>query len=220
MRPRKLSLPVAVVLAALCIAVGLGVAGFFDSQTPSNDLSDLEYVAGVILERLYLDGVFVPTVAYADPLISEERTLFLISDVDAVVADRMIRSLAYLDAQSPGEPITIHIDTEGGSHGVAIANFIQTMQSPVNTVALNWAVSAGAIVLAAGTGERLALPNSTIMVHSFPGRENQYSDVEYSQKELWYATETAFWNLHSDIPEENVLGRSRTRVLFYRPASS
>jgi ATP-dependent Clp protease protease subunit len=197
----KLTLPTAIVLAALIVTIGIGLIGFAISRTSPVDIADTDFVVETILERFFLEGVLSPSVDYDDPLISQERMLFLVSDMDAAAANRLIRSIAYLDALSPGEPITIYIDTEGGTHGIAVANFIQTLRSPVNTIALDWAVSAGAYVLASGTGERLALPTSTIMIHSFPGENGKYSDEEFSEQDTWNATKAAFWTRHSRVPE-------------------
>lgn len=66
-----------------------------------------------------------------------------------------------------GEPITLLLNTNGGDvyEALGIIDYMQTLSVPVNVIARGRAMSAGAMILCAGTGLRAASKNTTIMVH-------------------------------------------------------
>jgi ATP-dependent Clp protease protease subunit len=64
-------------------------------------------------------------------------------------------------------PINLIINSDGGDvyEGLGIIDFIDTLPCPVNTNVIGRACSMAAIILAAGTGTRVASKNAIIMVH-------------------------------------------------------
>jgi ATP-dependent Clp protease protease subunit len=70
--------------------------------------------------------------------------------------------------ENPNEPITILINSPGGSilNGMVLIDVMQACPCTIQTVSLGIAASMGAVILAAGTkGHRFVSPNSQVMVH-------------------------------------------------------
>lgn len=100
----------------------------------------------------------------------ERRIVFLRGVLEDTKADDLIAELLGLDHDSD-EEVTLYIDSPGGSsYGMlAIHDVIQTMRARVATRCVGLAASAGAFLLATGTGTRSATPNSRIMLHQPSG---------------------------------------------------
>lgn len=106
---------------------------------------------------------------YADSHIRlvKHRTLFLAEDVSVKSASDISAMLLYLDAIGD-EEITLNIHSNGGSVAGLdnIYDVMQLLRSPIKTVCVGKAYSAGAVLLAAGSiGRRYALKHSNIMIH-------------------------------------------------------
>lgn len=101
----------------------------------------------------------------------KERVVFLSGEegINSDDATALSATLLYLDHQSKTKPISIYINSPGGSVSDGLFTIYDTMQfikAPIKTVCMGEACSAGAVLLAAGTkGMRLAFENSTIMIH-------------------------------------------------------
>ncbi len=96
------------------------------------------------------------------------RRLFFSAGVGTGSANEAIRKLWYMDLTAPGEPITIVINSPGGSvdAGFAVWDQIKSMRSPVCTVVTGMAASMGSVLaLCADKGKRYATPNARIMIH-------------------------------------------------------
>lgn len=107
--------------------------------------------------------------------LSKHRSIFLTEVITTEVAADLSALLIYYDSINPNDEITIYIHTDGGDV-LGLNNIYDVMQlisSPVKTVCIGKAYSAGAVLLSAGTpGHRFAFKNSNIMIHgiqtSFP----------------------------------------------------
>ena len=80
----------------------------------------------------------------------------------------MIAQLLHLEADRPEQPINLYINCEGGDMTamLAIYDTIQYIQSPVSTFCVGQAISAGAVLLAAGApGRRAVLPHARVVLH-------------------------------------------------------
>lgn len=96
------------------------------------------------------------------------REVELEGEVARTSAMDAIRALRYLAAQDAAAPITLLINSGGGSvvAGLALYDTMQAIPCPVRTLCVGEASSMAAILLAGGEkGMRLALPNSRIMIH-------------------------------------------------------
>lgn len=104
------------------------------------------------------------------------------------LANRIVAFLLYLDSDDPSKPISLYINSPGGSvtAGLAIYDTMQHIKSEVVTICVGLAASMGSFLLAAGSpGKRLALPHSRIMIHQpSGGTRGQASDIEIEAKEI------------------------------------
>ena len=97
-----------------------------------------------------------------------ERIVFLGSEVDDEIANRITAQLLLLAAEDPEKDITFYINSPGGSvtAGMAIYDTMQLVEPDVQTWAMGLAASMGQFLLASGTpGKRYALPHARIMMH-------------------------------------------------------
>ena len=110
-----------------------------------------------------------------------DRIIMLCDEVNDATASLVVAQLLYLDGQDPDKEISLYINSPGGSvtAGLAIYDTIQYIKCDVSTICMGMAASMGAFLLSAGTkGKRLALPNSTIMIHQpSGGAQGQATDM-------------------------------------------
>lgn len=160
-------------------------------------------VSGTTLDKI--ESKLIIPQAYINPTILEERQLnvtqmdvfsrlmadriiFLGTEIDDTVANVIIAQLLYLSSQDPESPITMYLNTPGGSvyDGLAIYDTMQYISNEVQTVCTGLAASMGSVLLCAGEkGKRFALPHSRIMIHQpLGGAHGQASDIEITAKEI------------------------------------
>jgi ATP-dependent Clp protease protease subunit len=98
---------------------------------------------------------------------SKSRVIFFSDVVTKKSAADLAAMLLYYDNMSHEEPIYLYINSPGGDASglVCIYDIMQMINAPVKTICMGRAYSAGAVLLAAGTGGRFAFKNSEIMVH-------------------------------------------------------
>ena len=96
----------------------------------------------------------------------KEREIFLNDTVNADTMNSLLKQLMYLNKDSPGEEITLYINSPGGevSSGVAVYDYMKLIPSPIRTVCVGTAASMGAILFLAGD-RREMLPHSQLMIH-------------------------------------------------------
>ena len=101
-----------------------------------------------------------------------ERIVFLGSEVDDDIANRITAQLLLLAAEDPEKEITFYINSPGGSvtAGMAIYDTMELIEPDVATWAMGMAASMGQFLLSSGTpGKRYALPHARIMMHQPSG---------------------------------------------------
>jgi len=119
----------------------------------------------------------------------EDRIIFLGTPITDEIANAVMAQLLCLQSMDSDRDISIYINSPGGSFTAltAIYDTVRYIKPDVQTVCLGQAVSAAAVLLAAGTpGKRLALPNSRIIIHQ-PATEGTYgqsSDIEIQANEI------------------------------------
>ena len=112
----------------------------------------------------------------------KDRIIFLGEEVNDVSAGIIIAQLLFLESEDPGKDIHLYINSPGGSvtAGMAIYDTMQYIKCDVSTICLGMAASMGAFLLAGGAkGKRMALPNSTIMIHQpSGGAQGQATEIQ------------------------------------------
>jgi ATP-dependent Clp protease, protease subunit len=98
----------------------------------------------------------------------DERIVFLGTEVDDAVANRITAQLLLLSAQDPHRDITLYVNSPGGSvtAGMAIYDTMRLVTPDIATWAIGFAASMGQFLVSAGTpGKRYALPHTRILMH-------------------------------------------------------
>jgi len=96
------------------------------------------------------------------------RIVFLGSEVNDEVANRVTGQLLLLAAEDPTADITFYINSPGGSvtAGFAIYDTMQLIEPDVATWGIGLVASMGQFLLSSGTpGKRYALPNTRVLMH-------------------------------------------------------
>ncbi|AHI02730.1 ATP-dependent Clp protease ClpP [Corynebacterium falsenii DSM 44353] len=97
-----------------------------------------------------------------------ERIIFLGSQVDDEIANKLCAQILLLSAEDPTRDISLYINSPGGSvtAGMAIYDTMQYAPCDIATYGMGLAASMGQFLLSAGTkGKRYALPHARIMMH-------------------------------------------------------
>lgn len=142
-----------------------------------------------------------------------ERIIFLGTQVDDDIANRLCAQILLLAAEDPVKDIHLYINSPGGSvtAGMAIYDTMVLAPCDVATYAMGLAASMGEFLLAAGTkGKRAALPNARILIHQpavgGEGGHGQASDIEIQAAEIMrmrdWVEDTL--SLHSNRTKEQV----------------
>ncbi|WP_086727773.1 ATP-dependent Clp protease proteolytic subunit [Streptomyces carpinensis] len=120
----------------------------------------------------------------------EERIVLLGTPVDDTSANDVVAQLIHLEHQNPDRDVSLYINSPGGSFDAmaAIHDTMTYVACDVATVCLGQAVSAAAVLLAAGApGKRSALPGARVVLRqpSLPEPvEGQVSDLTVRADEL------------------------------------
>lgn len=111
-----------------------------------------------------------------------ERIVFINGPIDDSVAAIVCAQLLFLEAENPQREVALYINSPGGvvSSGLAIYDTMQWIKCPVWTLCMGTAHSMGSFLLMAGAaGQRIALPNASIMLHQPSGGfQGKVSDIE------------------------------------------
>src|SRR3981081_1366561 len=118
----------------------------------------------------------------------KERIIFVTGPIEDTVASLITAQLLFLEAENPHKPIAMYINSPGGmvTSGLAIYDTMQWIQCPVATVCMGTAYSMGSFLLMAGTaGQRIALPNASILVHQLSGGfQGMASDIQRHAEDI------------------------------------
>ncbi len=118
----------------------------------------------------------------------KERIIFLTGPIYDQVASLICAQLLFLESENPNKDIAFYINSPGGvvTAGLAMYDTMQYIRSPVSTVCIGMAASAGSLLLTAGAkGKRFALPNSQVMIHQpSGGAQGQATDIEIQAREI------------------------------------
>jgi ATP-dependent Clp protease protease subunit len=117
-----------------------------------------------------------------------ERIVFLGTAVSDTSANLIVAQLLFLEAEDPDSDIRLYVNSPGGDAyaGFAIYDAMQFVKPDVQTYAVGMAMSAGALILAAGApGKRYVLPNSKVMIHQGSGGfRGTPADIQIAAREI------------------------------------
>ena len=117
-----------------------------------------------------------------------QRIIVLGQEVDDPIANRLCGQLLLLSAEDPRAPISLYINSPGGSvsAGLAIYDTMRLIPNEVSTLALGLAGSMAQFLLSAGTpGKRYCLPHAQILMHQgSAGFGGTAADVEIYADQL------------------------------------
>ena len=118
----------------------------------------------------------------------KERIIFLTGPFEDGMSSLICAQLLFLESENPKKEIAMYINSPGGvvTSALAIYDTMQYIKSPVSTVCMGMAASAGSLILTAGeAGRRVALPNARIMVHQPSGGfQGKVSDIERHAEDI------------------------------------
>jgi ATP-dependent Clp protease protease subunit len=118
-----------------------------------------------------------------------DRIIFLGDQITDDVANLVTAQLLFLESEDPGKPISMYINSPGGSLTSALSMYdaMQYVSAEVSTICLGMAASGGSLLLVAGAqGLRMALPNSLILIHQpwSGGMQGKASELEVHAREI------------------------------------
>lgn len=103
-----------------------------------------------------------------DQHLFDTRIIFLSGQVNSDLAVKVNRQLLAMEKADPTKPVVLWIDSPGGAvySGFAIYDTARFIQPRVITVVAGLACSMGSVIaLAAEKEDRVALPNSKLLIH-------------------------------------------------------
>ena len=111
-----------------------------------------------------------------------DRIIVLSDEVNDATASLVVAQMLFLEGQDPDKDISLYINSPGGSvtAGFAIYDTMQYIKCDVSTICMGMAASMGAFLLSSGAKDkRIALPNSTIMIHQpLGGAQGQATEIK------------------------------------------
>jgi ATP-dependent Clp protease protease subunit len=118
----------------------------------------------------------------------QDRVVWLGQEIDNRLANHIVQQLQCLQLEDSRKPITLYINSPGGSivDGMAIYDTITRSPCPVHAVVAGMAASMGAVILSGCTkGERAILPHGEVLLHQpLGGARGQATDIEISAKRI------------------------------------
>ena len=141
----------------------------------------------------------------------EDSVVYMIGEIeDYGLYDFMVRCRAIIRNREEGDdsPINVIIDSVGGDvyEMFGIIDYIESLEKnssiKVNTICRGKAMSAAAMILACGTGKRLASKRSTIMIHEGSSMQaGKSSDLKAAHK----------YNSHLGTMASSILGEKTNK---------
>ena len=154
-----------------------------------------------------------------------ERIIFLGSQVDDDIANKLCAQILLLSAEDPTKDIHLYINSPGGSISAGMAIYDTMVLAPcdIATYAMGMAASMGEFLLAAGTkGKRYALPHARILMHQpLGGVTGSAADIAI-QAEQFAVIKKEMFRLNAEFTGQTRRAhrdRLRPRPLVHRAGS-
>ena len=118
----------------------------------------------------------------------EDSVIFLTDEIEShTLTEFIIRMRSLLqNRKDKSAPVNLMINSPGGDiyEMFGIIDYIESLDVKVNTICRGRAMSAAALILASGTGKRLASKRSTVMLHEGSSVQvGKYSDLKVASKQ-------------------------------------
>lgn len=127
----------------------------------------------------------------------EDRIVVLHGEVNSQSANAVIAQLLYLSAKDSEKPVTMYIDSPGGSvsAGLSIVDTMNYIRPSVATICTGLAASMGAVIFSSGEkGMRSILPHAQVLIHQpligGSGLTGQCSDIQIHAEHILKTRET------------------------------
>ena len=118
----------------------------------------------------------------------DARTIIVSGPIDDKLCTATVAKLLSLEDKDPEAPITIFVNSPGGSAdaGFAMYDMIRFVKCPVRCVVNGLCASAAVLVfLAAPKGQRFSLPSSRFLLHQpSTGAQGTASDLEITAQQI------------------------------------
>jgi len=153
--------------------------------------------AGGAAAQQSVDGVRIGPPPDLPSLLLNNRIVYIGMPLVPAVTELVVAELLYLNYESPEKPVYMYINSPGTvaadgrsvgfeTEAFAIADCMNYIKPPVQTICLGQAYGAAAMLLANGEkGSRFCLPNSSIMLHQPRSMaRGQASDIAIKAREV------------------------------------
>ena len=117
-----------------------------------------------------------------------DRVVWLGTEVNSTTANSLVQQLTALQLEDASAPITLYINSPGGSivDGMAIYDTIRRSTAPVHAVVSGMAASMGAVILSGcAKGHRHIMQHGEVLLHQpLGGARGQATDIEISANRI------------------------------------
>ncbi|MGH7785789.1 MAG: ATP-dependent Clp protease proteolytic subunit [Candidatus Binatia bacterium] len=181
-------------------ALALGVLAVRDLHAVAATLSDPAPVIEQVVDQ-YLAAVPSQNSLRADDPLLGERKIFVTANINEYTAKDVAARLLYLNGRDARRPIDLYLSTQGGwvDSAFTIIDVMNLIDAPVNTWAIGGCYSAGALILAAGTGTRFATSNAMLMIHASLDEDSEQS---FSYERLALERYERIWRERAALPDD------------------
>jgi len=181
-------------------ALALGALALRDLHAVAGTLADPAPLIEQVVDE-YLAAVPSQSGLRADDPLLADRKIFVTANINEYTAKDVAARLLYLNARDARRPIDLYLSTQGGlvDGAFTIIDVMNLIDAPVNTWAIGGCYSAGALILAAGTGTRFATPNAMLMVHASLDEDLKES---YSYERLALQRYERIWRQRAALPDD------------------
>jgi ATP-dependent Clp protease protease subunit len=129
-----------------------------------------------------------------DAVLLQERIAFLGDEVNHETATDLVKQLLVLEKQDATAPITLYINSPGGSvvDGMGVYDTIRRLSCPVHAVVCGMAASMGAVILSGcAKGHRGILPHGEVLLHQpLGGARGSATEVKISAQRILKTKQT------------------------------
>lgn len=201
-------------------AVNHKINGRFLTSSEINDYNEQVVTAGwqspTVIENSPNFGVAIDI--YSRLL--QDRIIFIGTEIDDIVGNIVTSQILYLNSVNDDKPISIYLNTPGGSvnDGLSIYDTMMYVPNKIHTICTGIAASMGAVILAAGEyGQRFAQKHSRIMIHEVSsGQRGKMSDMRDSLRETEKLNKELFHilSLHTGHPVDIIEAVALRRDLW------